>query len=143
MERNNLELACNSLFIDKIKNTFKAAEVDRFAKVYSFSKQRASGPDSASFQAAEPLIDQDADAITVVGALLIPHLSKGRSQPVEIIKYFGKTVADTISDLTSPFILRTDTKPHRRMDTHALLESMGGPFRKKVRLKMPFQGKFP
>ncbi len=143
MERNNLELACNSLFIDKIKNTFKAAEVDRFAKVYSFSKQRTSGPGSGSFQAAEPLIDQDADAVTVAGDLLIPPLSQGRSQPVEIVKHLEKTVADTISDLTSPFILRIDTKPHRRMDIHDLLESMGGPTRKKVRLKTPFQGKFP
>jgi (p)ppGpp synthase/HD superfamily hydrolase len=143
MERNTLELACNSLFIEKIKIAFKAAEVDRLVKIYSFSKQRTSGLGSVHLQVAEPLIDQEADANTVAGALLPPLLSQGRTQPNEIHRYFGQKIANTISELTSPFILRTVIKPHRRMDTHALLESMGGPTRKKVRLKMPLQGKFP
>jgi (p)ppGpp synthase/HD superfamily hydrolase len=143
MERNTLELACNSLFIEKLKIAFKAAEVDRLVKIYSFSKQRISGLGSVPSKAAKLLIDKDADANTIAGALLPPLLSQGRTQPLEIIKHFGQTVADTISDLNSPFILRTVIKSHRRMDTHALLESMGGPNRKKVRLKTPFQGKFP
>jgi hypothetical protein len=144
MERNTLELACNSLFIEKIKNAFQAAKAYLLVKVCSFSKQKTSDLGSVPLQAAEPLIiDQDANAITVTGVLLPPFLWQGRTQPIEIIKHFGQRVADTISELTSPFILRTDTKAHCRMDTRALLESMGGPFRKKVRQKTPFQGKFP
>jgi (p)ppGpp synthase/HD superfamily hydrolase len=143
MERNALELARNSLLIEKIKNEFQAAEADLLVKVYWFSKQRSSGLDSMPFQAAELLIDHDADAITVAGALLAPLLWQGRAQPDEIREYFGQTVADTICDLKLPFILRTDTEDHRRRDIHALLESLGGPFRKKVRQKTPSQGKFP
>jgi (p)ppGpp synthase/HD superfamily hydrolase len=143
MERNTLELVRNSLFIEKIKNASQAAKAVRLVKVCSFSKQRTSGLDSVPLQAAEPLIDLDADAISVAGALLAPFLWKGRAQPDEIPKLFGKTVADTISDLNSRFILLTDTENHRRMDTHTLLESLSGPFRKKVRQKTPSQGKFP
>ena len=143
MERNTLELARNSLFIEKIKNAFQAAKADRLVKVCSFSKQRTSGLCSVPLQAAEPLIDQDADAITVTGVLLPLFLWQGHAQSVKIIKHFGQKIANTINELTSPFILRTNTKPHRRMDTRVLLESMGGPFRKKVRQKTPSQGKFP
>jgi hypothetical protein len=143
MERNTLELACNSLFIEKIKNEFQAAIADLLVKVYWFSKQRASGLDSMPFQAAELLIDQDADAITMAGSLLPPLLWQGRAQPIEITKLFGRAVADTISDLNSPFILRTDTEDHQRRDIHTILESLGDPSPKKVRQKMPSQGKFP
>ena len=115
MERNNLELACNSLFIEKIKNVFKAAELDRLVKVYSFSKQRSSTPGSLSFQAAEPLIDQSADAITVAGALLIPLLWQVSVKPDEIHRYFGQKIAALIGDLNFPFVV----------------------------LKTPSQGKFP
>lgn len=115
MERNNLELACNSLFIEKIKNAFRAAQLDLLAKVYPFSKQRTSGSGSVSFQTAERLIDQNADAITVAGALLIPLLWQNLAEPDEINKHFGQTIANAIGDLESFFIL----------------------------LKTPFQGKFP
>jgi len=143
MERNTLELARNSLLIEKIKNAFKAVEVDRLAKIYSFSKQRTSGLGSVPSRAAKLLIDPHADANTVAGVQLISLLSQGRTQLVEIIRYIGQAVADTISDLNSPFNLRADTKLHRWLDTHALMEFMGWPTRKKVRLKTPFQGKFP
>jgi hypothetical protein len=63
MERNTLELARNSLFIEKIKNASQAAKAVRLVKVF--------------------------------------------------------------------------------MDTHTLLESPSGPFRKKVLQKTPSQGKFP
>jgi len=143
MERNTLELACNSLFIEKIKNEFQAAIPDLLVKVYWFSKQRASGLDLMPFQAAELLIDQDVDAITMARSLLPRPFWQGRAQPDEIPKLFGRAVADTISDLNSPFILRIDTEDHRRMDIHTLLESLGGPSPKNVRQKTPSQGKFP
>jgi hypothetical protein len=143
MERNTLELACNSLFIEKIKNAFKAVEVDRLAKIYSFSKQRTSGLGSVISGANKLLIEQDADANTVARVQLISILSQGRTQPVEIIRCIRQMIADTISNLNFPFYLGTDTKPHRRMDIHTLLKFMGGPTRKKVRLKAPFRGKFP
>jgi len=97
MERNNLELACNSLFIEKIKNAFKAAEINLLSKVYSFSKQRIYVLVSVSFQAA--------DAISLTDALLTPLLWQGHTHPDEVIKHFGKTTANTIRDLNSPVIL--------------------------------------
>lgn len=143
MERNTLELACNSLFIEKIKNAFKAVEVDRLAKIYSFSKQRTSGLISVPSRAAKLFIDPDADANTVTGVQLISLLSQGCTQLFENIRHFGQTVADTISNLNFSFSWGTDTEPHCWMDIHTLLKFMGWPTRKKVRLKAPFQGKFP
>ncbi|MGD9244380.1 MAG: hypothetical protein PVH36_05565 [Desulfobacterales bacterium] len=105
MERNTLELDYNSLFIEKIKNELQAAEADFLAKVCSFSTQRTSDLDSSPLQPAELSIDQDADAITRARILLPSFLRQSRAQPYEIIKHFGQTVANTISDLNSPFIL--------------------------------------
>ena len=103
MERNHLELACNSLFIEKIKNAFRAAEVDRLDEVDSFSKQRTFGSGSVGFKADERLIDQDADAITAAGALLTSLLWQHLAETDEIKKHFGWTIASAISDLNSLF----------------------------------------
>jgi (p)ppGpp synthase/HD superfamily hydrolase len=126
MERNNLELACNSLFIEKIKNAFKAAEVDLLAEVYFFSKQRTPGLDSISLQAAILLIHQDADAITVTGVLLIHLLRQGRVEPDEIHRHVGQKITTTISELNVSFVLRINTEQLRRMDIRAPLKSLDG-----------------
>ena len=115
MERNTLELAYNSLFIEKIENELHLAEADFLTKAYSFSTQRSSCLDLSPFQAAELPIDQDADAVTVGDALLSSLLQQGHAHPDKIRKLFRRTVADTISDLNSHFIP----------------------------LKIPSQGKFP
>jgi hypothetical protein len=89
MERNTLELARDSLFIEQIKNSFKATELS---------------------------IVQDADAISEESELLTPHLWQNLSELFEIHKNFYRKIAGTQNGLNSPFVLRVDTKHHRRID---------------------------
>ena len=72
MGRDTQVLACGSLFIEKIENTYTAKDANLLKKAYAFSRQRESGCDSSSFKAAELLIEQGADAETVACALVAP-----------------------------------------------------------------------
>lgn len=126
MGRSNLELGCDNLFIKKLKNQFNAADFDLLARVYFFSKEKTASLGSIHLKAADLLIEQDADAITVAGALLLPLLWQNLAEPDEINKYFDQTIAPIIKDLNSPLVLRTDTEDHRRMDIRAFLESLDG-----------------
>ncbi len=134
MGRDTPELAHDSLFIEKIRHAFTAADADLLSRAYAFLWERARGPVSEPFQAADLLLDQDADAITIAGALLAPLLWQGLADPGEIRKHFGRTVADTLEYLDSPFIVCTNTRQYRREDVHALLTAMGGVPRKAVLL---------
>ena len=116
MGRNTLELARDSLFIEKINSEFKAADADLPTEVYSFSKERTYGFGSVPFEAAGLLIDQDADAITVAGVQLTSLLWQGLVKPHEIHKHFGQKIATAFSDLNVSPVLRVDTEHHRRID---------------------------
>lgn len=89
MVRNNLELACDSLFIEKIKKAFKATE---------------------------PFINQGAGTFTVAGGLFPTFLRKNCDEAVEIRRNFGKEVAAAFSDLNFHFALKVTTKLRRRVD---------------------------
>ena len=112
MEQDTLELARDSLFIEKIENTFQAADAKLLNRICLFTQEREYSLDATPFQAAELLIDQNADAITVAGALLSPLLWQGGAEPDEIHRPFGLAIDATLKDLSSPFILRTHTKHH-------------------------------
>jgi len=86
MERNILELARESLFIEQIKNSFKATELS---------------------------IVQDADAISEASELLNPHLWQNFAELFEIHKNFYRKIAGTQSELNSPFVLQINTEHHR------------------------------
>ena len=112
MGRDTWELARDSLFIEKIRNAFQAADADLLDRVCLSLQEREFDLGSKPFRAAELLIDPDADAITVAGALLAPLLWQGRAEPGEIHRRFGLAIDATLKDLSSPFILRTHTKHH-------------------------------
>jgi len=130
MRRDNLELASESLFIEKIENAFCPTEADLLLKVHAFSKERAFGLGSEFFKAAELLLDQEADAITIAGALLAPLSWYGRAGVDEVRKHFGRKLAEVISDLTPPVAVRIDTESNRRKDIRTLLGSLAGAPRK-------------
>lgn len=125
MGRDTLELAFDSLFIEKIRNTFKPVDANLLNKGCAFSEEKAAGIDIKSFQAAELLFNQDADAITVAGALLAPLLWSGQVEPSEIPIHFGQALDATLNESSSPFFLRVDSEHHRRKDIHTLLASLG------------------
>jgi hypothetical protein len=95
MVRNNLELACDSLFIEKIKKAFKATE---------------------------PFIHQDADAFTVASDLPPPHLWKNRDEVDEIHKNFDLKIANSKRDLKSHSVLRINSEHYRRINIRTVLK---------------------
>jgi GTP pyrophosphokinase len=134
MRRDTPELACDSLFIEKFSRAFAAADADLLNKAYVFLKRRASGLDSNPFQAAELLLDQDADAVTIAAALIAPLLWQGLADLDQVRDHFGQLVAETLEGLNSSFLLRFDTRQYRRENIGALLSTMGSDPRKAVLL---------
>jgi len=109
MRRDTLELAHDSLFVEKTNHAFAAAAPHLLARAHFFSKERASGLETTPFQAVDLHPDWDADALTVAGALLSPLIWQGHADPGEVRKCFSRTVTATLQDLSSPFILRNDS----------------------------------
>lgn len=92
MVRNNLELAYDSLFIEKIKKAFKATK---------------------------PFIHRDADTFTVAGGLLPPLLWKSCDEADENHENLYQEIAPTRS---APLVLRGNTEHPRRMDIRTPLK---------------------
>jgi (p)ppGpp synthase/HD superfamily hydrolase len=125
MRRDTLELACDSLFIEKFRQAYNAVDGDLLNRAYAFAKGKARGPDSPSFQAAALLLDQEADAVTIAVALIAPLHWQGLADLEQIRQHLGREVAGTLEGLSSPFPLRFDTRRYRREDIGALLATMG------------------
>ena len=132
MRRDKLELADDSLFIERIKHTFTAADAELVIRAHAFLSEKACADDSTAHKAAALLIEQDADAITVAAALLTPLLWQECIDISEIRERFGSTVAASIEDLFSPFIPTTDDRQLRNRDIHVILASIGGVPRKSL-----------
>jgi (p)ppGpp synthase/HD superfamily hydrolase len=132
MGRDTLELADDSLFIERVKHTFATADAELVIRAHAFLSENVCADDSTAHKAAALLIEQDADAITVAAALLIPLLWHECIDPYEIRERFGSTVAATLEDLSLPFIPTTDERQLRRRDIHAILSSIGGLPRKAL-----------
>jgi (p)ppGpp synthase/HD superfamily hydrolase len=129
MRRDTLELAVDSLFIERVKGTFTAADAELVIRAHAFLSEKSRADDSTARKSAALLIKQDADA-TAVAALLHPLLWQECIDPSEIGERFGSTVAASIEDLGSPLIPTTDDRQLRRRDNHVILTSIGGVPRK-------------
>jgi len=134
MEGDTSESARASVFIEKIDHAFTAADAGLLRRAYAFSRRRMSGFDSRPFKAAELLVDQRADAITVACALIAPLLWQGRIIHDEIPKCVDQTVAAALRDFNAPTLLRIDTENHRRSDINTLLSSLAETPRKALLL---------
>ena len=132
MRRDTLELADDSLFIERIKRTFTAADAELVIRAHAFLSEKACAENSTAYKAALLLIEQEADAVTVAAALLTPLLWQDCVDPSEIRERFGSTVAASIEDLCSPFIPTTDDRRLRRRDIHVILSSIGSVPRKAL-----------
>jgi sulfur carrier protein ThiS len=132
MRRDTLELADDSLFIERMKRTFTAADAELVVRAHAFLSEKACADDSTAHKAAALLIEQDADAITVAATLLIPLLWQECIDPSEIREGFGSTVADSTEDPCSPVIPITDDRQLRRRDIHVILSSIGSVPRKAL-----------
>jgi hypothetical protein len=94
MVRNSLELACNSLFIKKIINAFKAIGL--------------------------PIV-HDTDAIIIANELFSHSLWLSLLKLFEIKNKTDLKIANKQSDLNFPFVLRVNTVYHYHRNIHALL----------------------
>lgn len=123
MRRDALELAGDSLFIEKIRNTFRPQEAELFARVYAFSKKKGAGQNNIPFRAANIIIEHGSDASTVSAAMLAPVLLDARTTTNEIRKEFGSAVAAAVEAFTIPSVPPSDTESQRRRDIHSILVS--------------------
>ncbi len=132
MGRDSLKLADDSLFIDKIQNTFKAADADLLARAHAFSREKLCGGNSTGYKAVDLLFDQNADATTIAGALLAPILWKNLTDIGHVREHFGTDVATALEDLQDSFFPAINARPRESENIHALLVSIDGIPRKAI-----------
>ena len=126
MRRDTLELADDSLFIERIKGRFVAADTDLLIRAHAFLSEKACAEDTTAHKAAALLIE------TVASARLPLPLWQACIDPSEIRELFGSTMDNRVEDLSSPLIPTTDDRHLRHRDIHAILPSIGGVPRKAL-----------
>jgi len=130
--RETLELALDSLFIDKIQRTFQAADADLLTRAHAFIQEKLCDGNSTGYKAANLLFDQDADAATIAGALLAPLIWKNLTDIGHVREHFGPDVATALEDLRDSFFIQIDAQPRESENIHALLTSIDGIPRKAI-----------
>lgn len=134
MRQEPSEPADTRSFIEKAREAFSETDADLIIEACAFSQERIGSRDSRPFTAAELLLEEGGDAITIVAALLAPLMWENLADPDEIGKRFGRRVSRILETIQSPFLLRTDTDRHRRKDIRALLNMLGGSSLKAILL---------
>lgn len=124
MERNSLELAHDSLFVERIEHAFDAPDANLLRRVHAFSRGRAPEDDSTPFQAADLLLDQDADAVTIAGALLAPLFRQNLADAGEVERRFGPAVSQTLEKFHFPDAPHIDGQEDQRGDVQQVLAAM-------------------
>jgi len=132
VERETLELALDSLFIDKIQRTFQAADADLLTRAHAFIQEKLCDGNSTGYKAANLLFDQDADATTIAGALLAPLIWQNLTDIGHVREHFGPDVATALEDLRDSFFIPIDDQPRESENIHALLTSIDGIPRKAI-----------
>jgi GTP pyrophosphokinase len=125
MEREVLELAHDSPFIERVERTFTVEDTRLLRRAQSFLRRRSSARHSLSSRATALLQKQDADAVTIASAMLAPLLWHGLADPEEIREHFGFEVATVLKNLQTSDASDIDELSHRQEDLHGLFSSMG------------------
>jgi len=126
MERETLGLAVDSLFNEKARNAFKAADADLLNQVHDFLTEKSCERNSIGSQAADLLFEQGADAVTIASAFVAPLFWQGLAKIDDIRKQFRADVAVTLINLMSPLHPFTGAGLPAKDDVHAILASIGG-----------------
>ncbi|WP_054695597.1 hypothetical protein [Desulfosarcina cetonica] len=69
-------MADDSLFIERIKHTFQAADADLLTRTHAYTQEKLCDGNSAGYKAANLLFDQDADATTMLARCWPPLFGK-------------------------------------------------------------------
>jgi len=134
MERNSLELAHDSLFVERIERAFEAPDADLLRKIHAFSRGRTPEDDSTPFQASDLLLDQNADAVTIAGALLAPLFRQNLADAEEIERRFGPLISSTLQKLDFTDVPHIDGREDQRGDIQRVLAVMDRASRNAVLL---------
>jgi GTP pyrophosphokinase len=125
MEREVLELAHDSPFIERVERTFTVEDTRLLRRAQSFLRRRSSARHSLSSRATALLQKQDADAVTIASAMLAPLLWHGLADPEEIREHFGFEVATVLKNLQTSDASDIDELSHRQEDLQGIFSSMG------------------
>jgi len=132
MGRDIPELADDSLFVEKINQTFTAAEAGLVGRAHAFFIEKKCVDDSAGYHAANLLFEQEADAVAIAASLLAPLLWQKLASLDEIREHSGPTVAATLENLHPPFTSHDDGRPYRHKEIQEILGAIGGTPRKAL-----------
>ncbi len=132
MVRDILELPDGNLFIEKLKTSFEGDDLDLIINVYNLIKEKGIPDTSISIQAAQLLLGQNADAMTLAAALIAPLLWEKRISSELVRHHFGVFFTSFVEEIT-PWIFHFCENPDPNY-MHALLMSMGGIPRKALLL---------
>lgn len=135
MGRDIPELDHNTPFEEKIRRAFEPADAGLVERANAFLAEKRCAADSTasqSYPAANLLLEQNADAVTVAAALLAPLVWADRADTAEIRQTLDPAVAETLTDLGSPFIPHSKLRPYQREAIGGLLAALGGAPRKAL-----------
>jgi GTP pyrophosphokinase len=132
MGRETLGLYTDSLFIKKSKHTFKAADADLLTQAHTFSIEKSCDGNSTGYRAANLLLNQSADAITIASALLAPLVWRNQADLSDIKEHLCLDIANTLTNIRESFFLQTSYYSDKISNIHAHLESMSGVPRKAI-----------
>lgn len=134
-EKQKLIYSDNSpkeVLIEKIKQTFDAAEADLVGRARAFFIENKCADDSAGYHAADLLFEQEADAVSIAASFLAPLLWQNLALTDEIRDHFGPAVAATLKNLHPPFTSRDGGRPYRHKEIQEILDAIGGVPRKAL-----------
>jgi (p)ppGpp synthase/HD superfamily hydrolase len=124
MERKDLELANTPLLIENITKEYSTSDCDRIREALALLESQQADRQTAIVNVASLLVEQKADAVIVICALLAPLLWNKSLSLAEIRQKFGGKTAGLLSHFTLPPACRTDSEDHRHRDTQALLSTL-------------------
>lgn len=118
-------MADDSLFIEKTNQTFTAAEAGLVGRAHAFLLKNKCADDSADYQAANLLFDQEADAVAIAASLIAPLLWQNLASPDEIREHLGPAVAATLDKLHSPFTRQDGDRAYQHKEIQEILGAIG------------------
>ena len=118
-------MADDSLFVEKLNQTFTAADADLVGRAHAFFIEKKCAVDSAGYHAANLLFEQEADAVAIAASLLVPLLWQNLASLDELREHFGPAMAATLDKLHSPFTPQNGGRPYRHKEIQEILGAIG------------------
>ncbi len=123
MKQADLELTDNEQFVEKLRKKYKPDEAEKICSAYAFA--RRSLPNASDiFSVAGMLLNQGADSLAVMAALLAPVFWERSVDLDEIGKSFGREIVSLLKEIKSLNDGRNGEEAICRRDIHAFLNTL-------------------